>query len=300
MLVPIFLRGGMVVLQAGFKAAEFLALVERHHITATFLVPTMIYLLLEEQRKQRRDVSTLETVIYGGAPISPARLTEAIQTFGPIFQQIYSQSEAPNCATVLRKAEHDLGKPERLVSCGRPMAGITVHILDEKGVEVPPGAVGEICFRGPSIMRGYWQKPQETAEAFAGGWLHTGDLAHRDEDGFIYIVDRRKDMIVTGGFNIYPREVEDILTAHPAIAQAAVIGVPDDKWGEAVKAVVVRRQGAHVEQAELVALVRDRKGPVAAPKSIDFIEELPLTSLGKPDKKAIRSRYWGSQTRQVH
>jgi fatty-acyl-CoA synthase len=300
MLVPILLRGGTIVLQAGFKAANFLAAIEQHRITATFLVPTMIYLLLEEQNRRPRDVSSLQTVIYGGAPISPARLGEAVTAFGQIFQQVYSQSEAPNCATVLRKCEHDLAVPERFSSCGRPIAGITVAILDEEGHPVPTGTVGEICFRGPSIMKGYWRRPQETAEAFRGGWLHTGDLARRDDEGFIYIVDRRKDMIVTGGFNVYPREVEDVLTAHPAVAQAAVIGVPDGKWGEAVKAVVVRRDNARIDGRELIALVKDKKGAVAAPKTVDFVDELPLTALGKPDKKAIRAKYWPARDRQVN
>ncbi|HKU95872.1 MAG TPA: AMP-binding protein [Vineibacter sp.] len=300
MLVPIFLRGGTVVLQSGFHAGDFLSAIEAHRITATFLVPTMIYGLIEEQERQRRDVSSLETVIYGGAPISPARLAEAIATFGPIFQQIYSQSEAPNCATVLRKSEHDTAKPGRLASCGRPIAGITVAILDDQGQPVPRGEVGEICFRGPSLMEGYWQKAQETADAFSGGWLHTGDLAHQDDEGFFHIVDRRKDMIVTGGFNIYPREIEDVLTAHPAVAAAAVIGVPDGKWGEAVKAVVVKRQDAGVSDRDLIAFVKEKKGSVAAPKSVDFVPQLPTTSLGKPDKKAIRARYWRDQQRQVN
>ncbi|TWS99404.1 AMP-binding protein [Reyranella sp. CPCC 100927] len=300
MLVPIFLRGGTIVLQSGFNAADFLTAIDTHRITATFLVPTMIYGLIEEQKRQPRTVSSLETVIYGGAPISPARLKEAIETFGPVFQQIYSQSEAPNCATVLRKSEHDPVKPGRLASCGRPMAGITVAILDEDGQPVPRGQVGEICFRGPSLMEGYWQKSQETADAFSGGWLHTGDLAHQDDEGFFHIVDRRKDMIVTGGFNIYPREIEDVLTAHPAVAAAAVIGIPDDKWGEAVKAVVIRRAGATVADRDLIAFVKEKKGSVAAPKSVDFVPRLPTTSLGKPDKKAIRARYWGDQQRQVN
>jgi len=300
MLVPILLRGGTIVLQAGFKAADFLAAIERHRITSTFLVPTMVYLLLDEQSKRPRDVSSLGTVFYGGAPISPARLREAIATFGQVFQQIYSQSEAPNCATVLRKCEHDPAVPERLLSCGRPIAGIAVAILDEEGRPVPQGEVGEICFRGPSIMSGYWQKPEETADAFRGGWLHTGDLARRDNEGFMYIVDRRKDMIVTGGFNVYPREVEDVLTAHPAVAQAAVIGVPDGKWGEAIKAIVVRRSNAKVGEQDLIALVKEKKGAVAAPKTVDFADELPLTALGKPDKKAIRAKYWVAQDRQVN
>jgi fatty-acyl-CoA synthase len=300
MLVPILLRGGTVVLQSGFNAADFLHAVAAHRITATFLVPTMIYLLLEQQRIKKVDTSSLETVIYGGAPISPARLAEAIDAFGPVFMQIYSQSEAPNCATVLRRHEHVGGDLARLSSCGRPMAGIKVELLDEAATPVAVGEVGEICFRGPSIMNGYWQRPEETAETLRDGWLHTGDMAYRDADGFIFIVDRRKDMIVSGGFNVFPREVEDVLTTHPAVAAAAVIGVPDEKWGEAVKAIVVLRPGAATESGELIAHVKARKGAVAAPKSVDFVSAIPLTALGKPDKKVLRAKYWGGQGRQVH
>ncbi len=300
MLVPIFLRGGTVVLHSAFDVDAFLRDVSAHRITATFLVPTMIYLLLERQRIEKADLSSLETVIYGGAPISPARLAEAVEVFGPVFMQIYSQSEAPNCATVLRRHEHVGADPLRLSSCGRPMAGITVRLLDEHSRPVASGEVGEICFRGPSIMNGYWRRPEETAETFRDGWLHTGDMAYQDAAGYIFIVDRRKDMIVSGGFNVFPREIEDVLTAHPAVAAAAVIGVPDEKWGEAVKAIVVLRPGATVDGSALIAHVRARKGPVAAPKSVDFVGSIPVTALGKPDKKALRAPYWKGQSRQVH
>jgi fatty-acyl-CoA synthase len=207
----------------------------------------------------------------------------------------------PNCISVLRRRDHDPRRhPERLASCGTPIAGLQVKLLDDDGREVPVGEVGEICCRGPLVMAGYWNKPEETARAFRHGWLHTGDLARRDEDGFLYIVDRSKDMVITGGFNVFPREVEDVLTRHPAVAAAAVLGVPDPKWGEAVKAVVVLKPGASASAEALIAMVRDAKGPVQAPKTVDFVDALPVTGLGKPDKKVLRARYWRGQQRAVH
>lgn len=299
MLVPILDRGGSIHLQSAFDADDFLDTVQSQHITATFLVPTMIYRLTDAQRKHPRDVSSLETVIYGAAPTTVARLREALELFGPIFSQIYSQSEAPCCAVVLRRNEH-LMDDIRLTSCGRPMAGITVDILNDDGEPVRDGDVGEICLRGPSIMRGYWRRDRETSEVLRHGWLHTGDLAYRDAEGFLYIVDRKKEMIISGGFNIYPREIEDVLSTHEAVSQVAIIAVPDDHWGEAVKAIVVRRQGHSAEEAELIAWVKARKGSLGAPKSVDFVDELPLTALGKPDKKAMRSKYWFDKERQVN
>jgi fatty-acyl-CoA synthase len=298
MLVPILDRGGAVHLQSGFDADSFLDFVERERVTATFLVPTMIYRLTEAQKKKARKVESLETVIYGAAPTAVARLQEALDTFGPIFMQIYSQSEAPCCAAVLRKSEHMVG--DRLTSCGRPMAGIEVDVLDDDGCRVRDGDVGEICMRGPSIMREYWKRDRETSEVFRQGWLHTGDLAYRDGQGFLYIVDRKKEMIISGGFNVYPREIEDVLSTHPEVAQAAVIGVPDDHWGEAVKAIVVLREGSNASEHEIIAHVKARKGPIGAPKSVDFVDELPLTALGKPDKKVMRQKYWSNKERQVN
>jgi fatty-acyl-CoA synthase len=176
---------------------------------------------------------------------------------------------------------------------------LDVRLLDDDLNEVPQGELGEICVRGPLIMKGYWKKPAETAEAFRGGWLHTGDIARKDKDGFMSIVDRKKDMIVTGGFNVFPREIEDVISAHPSVASVAVVGVPDDKWGEAVKACVVLRAGLSVDTEELVEKVKAAKGSVHAPKSIDFVDSLPLTPLGKLDKKALRARYWETSARAV-
>ena len=203
----------------------------------------------------------------------------------------------------LKKADHDPAKPQRLASCGRPTPWMHMALLDGDGKPVARGEAGEICVRGPLVMKGYKDMPEETAEAFAGGWLHTGDVGRLDEEGFLYIVDRTKDMIVSGGFNVFPREVEDVLAAQAAVAQVAVIGVPDEKWGEAVKAVIVPRPGFEPgeELAEaLQAAVRSAKGSVQAPKSVDFVDAIPLTPVGKPDKKALRARYWASSERSVN
>lgn len=301
MLMAVMLRSGTFVMNKGFEAQKFFALVEKHRITSTFLVPTMIYVLLDHPGIESANLDSLKLIIYGAAPMAPARLVEGIRAFGPVFMQLYAQSEAPNCVTVLRRIDHDpVNHPERLASCGSPIGNNQVKLLDDDGGEVPLGEVGELCVRGPLVMSGYWNKPEETARAMRHGWLYTGDLARADADGFLYIVDRSKDMIISGGFNVYPREVEDVLTQHPGVAAAAVIGVPDEKWGEAVKALVVLRAGAGVTAEELIALVRKGKGAVQAPKSIDFVDSLPVTGLGKPDKKAIRAKYWQGQQRAIH
>jgi len=298
--IPTLLRGGCIVVLPGFEPAAVLEAIEKYRITAMMLVPTMLYVLLDHPDLDRRDTSSLQTIYYGAAAMSPTRLREAIERFGPIFFQYYGQAECPMTVTVLRKEEHDLTRPDRLASCGRPVPWLHVALLDDDGRPVARGTPGEICVRGPMVMQGYWHKPQQTEEAFRSGWLHTGDIATEDDEGFYTIVDRKKDMIVSGAFNVFPREVEDVLATHPAVAQAAVIGVPDDKWGEAVKAVVVCRPGHDVEPAELITLVRERKGPHYAPKTVDFAESIPLSPLGKPDKKALRAVYWQHADRQVN
>ena len=299
LIPPTFLLGGTVHLLAGFNPEEYLATIAREKITVGFLVPTMIYVLLDHPALAQTDVSSLQTMLYGAAPMSPTRLKEAMARFGPVFTQAYGQTEVTAMGCSLRQSDHDPDDPEPLASCGRPMPGNLVRILDEDLNEVPRGEVGEICFRSPNTMVEYWKRPDETAATLRGGWLHTGDMARMDARGFIYIVDRSKDMIVTGGFNVFPREVEDVLTAHPAVAMAAVIGVPDPKWGEAVMGIVVLRSDATAGEAELIAHVKQAKGSVQTPKSIVFAEALPVTGLGKPDKKALRAQYWKDQDRQV-
>jgi len=292
---PTLMKGGSLHVLARFDPAEVLRTIEQERITATMLVPTMLYALLDHPDSHTRDLSSLETIYYGAAAINPVRLREAIDRFGPIFAQFFGQSEAPMAISYLAKAEHD---EQRLASCGRPSAFLRTALLDEDGDRVQPGEPGEICVAGPLLAAGYWNKPDATAEAFRDGWLHTGDVAREDEDGFWFIVDRVKDMIVSGGFNVFPREVEDVVAEHPAVAQVGVIGTPDDKWGEAVTAVVVLRADAARDEESIAKLkdeitmaVKERKGPVHAPKQLIVADSLPLTGLGKPDKKALRAQY---------
>lgn len=297
MVLPTLLRGGTVILLPRFDAEAVLDTIDRERVTTLIGVPTMICALLDALGVRHRDVSSLKTIFYGSAPISPHRLAEALDHFGPILMQHYAQTEAPMCVTMLRKDEHTA---DRLGSCGRPMAGLRVALLDIDGQPVPEGEPGEICVRGPLVMNGYWQRPEETFAALRGSWLHTGDIARSDGESFLTIIDRAKDMIISGGFNVYPREIEDVLARHPAVAQAAVIGVPDEKWGERITAIVVPRQGARPDPEELRATVRAAKGAVQTPKTIEFAETLPLTAVGKVDKPALRKSYWEGRDRMVN
>jgi len=293
--VPTVLKGGCLHVLAKFDPAEVLRTIEEQRITATMLVPSMLYALLDHPDSRTRDLSSLETVYYGASAINPVRLQEAIDRFGPIFAQYYGQSEAPMVITYLAKGDHVGGDERRLASCGRPSAFLRTALLGEDGQPVPTGEPGEICVAGPLLADGYWRLPEATAETFRDGWMHTGDVAREDEDGYWYIVDRTKDMIVTGGFNVFPREVEDVVAEHPAIAQVSVIGTPHEKFGEAVTAVVVLREGLELSDevvAEIQRMVKDRKGSVQAPKQVIATAALPLTGLGKPDKKALRALYW--------
>jgi fatty-acyl-CoA synthase len=290
MVLPTLVRGGTLFVLGGFDPAEVLQTIARERITCVLLVPTMINALLDHPEIDRFDLTSLEAIYYGASPISPARLRQGIARFGQVFFQFYGQTEAPMTVCVLRRDEHDPDDAERLASCGRPVPWVRVALLDDDGQEVADGAPGEICVQGPLVMKGYLNKPEETAKALAGGWLHSGDVAVRNADGLLRIVDRKKDMIISGGFNVFAREVEDVLAEHPAVAACAVIGVPDPRWGEAVKALVVARPGTSVSERELIELVKQQKGPVQAPKLVEFIAEMPLTGLGKPDKKQLRER----------
>jgi acyl-CoA synthetase (AMP-forming)/AMP-acid ligase II len=303
LLLPVLLRGGTALILEEFDPETFLDTVEKENVTATFCVPTMIYMLLDHPGAGRRGAGSLRNVVYGAAPIAPERLKQALERFGPVFTQLYGQTEAPMMLSVLTRDEHVETDPERerrvLSSCGRPTVTTQMKLLDPRGVEVRTGEVGEIVVRAINVMDGYFEDPATTAEAMREGWLHTGDLAYRDAEGFLYIVDRAKDMIISGGFNIYPREVEDVLFEHPMVKEAAVIGVPHDKWGEAVKAIVVLHAGKSASEEELIAFVKERKGKLAAPKSVEFRDSIPLTNLGKVDKKKIREPFWQQREKRV-
>jgi fatty-acyl-CoA synthase len=250
----------------------------------------MIYGLLDRADPGKYDLSSLHTLLYGAAPILPSRLAEAIRVFGSVLVQPYGQTECVGFVSVLLKEEHDpTHRPELLASCGRPMPSCRVEIHDEDDRPVPRGIPGELCVRSPAVMTGYWKNPELTAQALRGGWLHTGDIAVWDEAGYLYIVDRKKDMVITGGYNVYPREVEDVIAKIPAVASVAVIGLPDQKWGEALTAYVVPHANDSVDPVEVKALVREMKGSHQTPKHVVIVEELPMTSVGKIDKKQLRS-----------
>ena len=291
LLLPTLLSGGALYVIPGFEPVAVMEAIERHRINCILMVPTMIYAILDHPRFEEFDLSSIETIIYGASPISVARLQEGIARLGPVFFQFYGQVECPMTISVMRRADHVPDDPRRLASCGRPVPWIRTALLDTNGQEVADGEPGEICVRGPLVMPGYFGKPEQTAEAFRHGWLHTGDVAIRDPDGFMRIVDRAKDMVITGGFNVFPREVEDVLASHPAIAAVAVFGTPDEHWGEKVTAAVVLRPGHEIEAEDLAKFVRAAKGPHQAPKIVHFLDEIPLTPIGKPDKKALRNRY---------
>jgi fatty-acyl-CoA synthase len=297
-ILPTLLRGGVVYLLPRFDPAQVLATVQEERISMSLLVPTMIYALLDEPSLTRSDLSSLELLLYGASPMSPTRLLEAIERIGPVFSQLYGQTECYPIS-LLQRADHDPEFPERFASCGHPISSADVRLLDSEGQQVASGEPGEICVRAPHAMEGYWQRDALTAETLVDGWLHTGDIARADPEGYLFIVDRKKDMIVSGGFNVYPREIEDVLTSDPRVGMAAVIGVPDPKWGEAVLAVVVLRPGAKIDTDALVRLVKASKGAQCAPKRVEVVDALPLTAVGKVDKKALRAPYWAGHTRSV-
>lgn len=295
---PVLWRGGTVFLHEWFEPERTIRSIEKERINFTLMVPTMIYKILEHPATRAADLSSLELLLYGAAPMSPTRLAEALDCLGPVLTQLYGQSECYPIAR-LPKEDHDVSRPELLSACGYPFAGCSVQLLDDAGNPVAMGDPGEICVASPTAMLGYWKQEALTREVFQGGYLHTGDVARQDETGRLYIVDRKKDMIISGGFNVYSREVEDALCAHQAVANAAVYGVPHATWGESIKAVVVLRDGCHVAADELISFVRDLKGSLLAPKELEFSAELPVTALGKIDKKALRSRDWSSTSRNV-
>ncbi|XRQ08572.1 AMP-binding protein [Actinomadura welshii] len=301
--MPASARGGTVVILPRPEPSALLTAIERHGVTELFLPPTVIYRLLESPGIGARDLSSLRYLIYGAAPMSTGKLARAIEVFGPVLIEGYGQMEAFAAISYLRPEEHFTGgrlAPEsRLGSCGRPYPLITVEIRGEDGRPVPPGVPGEICVRGDLVMKGYYRDPERTAETVVDGWLHTGDVGHLDEDGYLHITDRTKDMVISGGYNVFPSEVEQVLWKHPAVQDCAVVGVPHPEWGEAVHAVVELNPGGRVTAEELIALCRNALGGVRAPKTVAFVDSLPRSANGKVLKKAVREPYWAGEKRRV-
>ncbi|NHN56009.1 long-chain fatty acid--CoA ligase [Calidifontibacter sp. DB0510] len=288
---PILALGGQIVIMRAPDVGEFLDLIGRHGVTHTFLPPTLIYMVLASPQLASANLSSLQCFWYGAAPISPARLAEALDAIGPMAQ-LFGQTEAPMMISTMPPQAHR--RPdgsiatERLASAGRPSPLVQVAILDDSDRPVPAGTHGEICVRSSLVMRGYYKNPEATAEALRGGWLHTGDIGYLDEDNFLFIVDRAKDMIISGGFNVYSTEVEQALIAHPAVQDCGVIGLPDDKWGERVVAVVQLQPGASVPSADLIGFAKSAIGSVKAPKQVEVWPDLPRSKVGKVLKSEIR------------
>ncbi len=303
MTFPLLALGAEVVVSAPDPAA-ILDAIERHRVTQMFLPPTLVYLLVDEQRRRGADVSSLRYLVYGGAPMAVERLKEAMSVFGPVLTQLYGLSEAPIVCSHLSVADHVLAASDpayehRLWSAGRPTIATRMEVMDDDGRLLPVGATGEIVLRGSVVMAGYHENPAATEEAMRFGWYHTGDVGYRDADGFVYLVDRKRDMIISGGFNVFPSEIEQVIHSHPGVADCAVIGVPDPKWGEAVHAVVEARPGREVDPEEIRLLCRRELGPVKTPKAVEIWPELPRSAVGKVLKRDIRERYWQGQVRRV-
>jgi long-chain acyl-CoA synthetase len=285
----------VILTASGFEAEAFCDVVERHRITNTWLVPTQIKRLIASPALERYDLSSLQYVVYGGSPMYVEDIKEALRKIGRVFVQLYGQGETPMTATYLRREDHvGEGSEElvrRLASCGYARTGMEVKVFDDEDREVPRREMGEICVRGPSVFKEYWERPEETAETLRGGWLHTGDLGNMDEHGYVYIMDRKKDMIISGGTNVYPREVEEVMLQHPAVQEACVLGVPDESWGEATNAVVVLKPGVEAAAEELMAFCARRMAGYKKPKSIHFVDELPKSAYGKVLKRELRAQY---------
>ena len=300
LITSTFLAGGNVTMLKAWDPAEWCHTVRTNNITVGLLVPTMIYSLLDSGVLDSSDLPTLETIMYGASPMAPARLKEGIERLGQVFCQLYGQTECTGIISSLWRHQHELSRPDRFASCGQAMPGVRISLRDDDNNAVGPGESGEICVQSMGVMSSYHKRSELTEETLAGGWLHTGDIGRRDEDGFYYLVDRKKDMIVSGGFNIFPSEIEQVLAEHPSVSAAAVIGIPDSKWGEAVKAVVVPRPGMDIDTSELESIVKEKKGSHHAPKSFDIVDALPVTAVGKPDKKSLRDPYWADHERGVN
>ncbi|MGH9132506.1 MAG: class I adenylate-forming enzyme family protein [Ilumatobacteraceae bacterium] len=293
--VPVtHLRGGRIVLTPMFEPELWMQLVDEHGITGTAMAPTMLNMVLQHPRIGEYRLDTLRGIGYGAAAMPVEVLRTAIDRFGPIVYSGFGMTELGGNVLTFPKSAHERainGEEHLLASCGTPMCLADVKVVDEQMAECPPGVVGEIVIRGEQVLKGYFRNEEGTAKAFDDGWFRTGDMARRDEEGFFYIVDRMKDMIITGGENVYSREVEEVLYTHPAVSEAAVVGLPDPVWGENVTAVVVLRPDTTATEADIIATARDRLAGFKKPKRVIFVDELPKTVSGKIIKRELRDRF---------
>jgi long-chain acyl-CoA synthetase len=293
-------RGVENVLMRDADPVAILRLIPELRITKAFLVPALLLFLLQIPQCHTTDFSSLELILYGASPAPIDLVRNALRAFGCDLAQVYGLTETTGAITYLPPEDHGEHAGTRLKSCGRPMSGVGIRVVDAVGNDVANGEVGEIICRSPQVMLGYWNAPEATNQSIRDGWFYTGDAGYVDQDGYIYIYDRVKDMIISGGENIYPAEVESALFGHPAVADVAVIGVPDDKWGEIPRAIVVKKPGVDVKPEELIDFARKRIAGYKVPRSVDFVDALPRNPAGKILKRELRKPYWSGQKRQVH
>jgi acyl-CoA synthetase (AMP-forming)/AMP-acid ligase II len=301
---PVLAHGGTVIVHNGVDPAAILASIEHNRATRIFLPPTALYALLARPEIRDHDYSSLRQFLVSAAPVAPERLAEAVDVFGPVMAQVFGQSEAPficaafECADIAEAVANPALR-HRLASCGRPSIVARVEIMGEDGELCGPGERGEVVVRSDLVFAGYWENPAATAETRRpDGWHGTGDIGMRDEDGFLYIVDRKKDMIITGGFNVFPSEIEAVIHTFPEVNDCAVIGLPDPKWGEAVTAVIESKADRTIDEAAVLAACRERLGPVKTPKRI-VVRELPRSAAGKVLKRQLRDEYWTGSSRMI-
>jgi acyl-CoA synthetase (AMP-forming)/AMP-acid ligase II len=302
--LPVHFRGGTVYTTNRFDLETVCRTIEKEHIDLIYTVPTVLYKMLEAGLTRKYDLRSLKTIRYGASPISPAKLESLMQEFGPVFVQGYASTESWPPGTILGRAEHGIGSEReirRLASVGRPVPGVEVRICDDDGRDVRPGDSGEIWIRGPNTIAGYLDDPEQTAANFSkDGFWKSGDVGYMDEEGFLYLVDRKKDMIISGGFNVYAAEVENVLNSHPAVENSAVVGIPDEYWGEAVCGVVLLKSGQSTDEKNLMEFCKDRLARYKAPKKIDFVRELPTSPVGKVLRREVKRRYWQDGGRGIH
>lgn len=298
------LAGATTIVYDEFDPETALKIIDRQSVSWTFMVPTMIYRLLDSELREEYDTSSIENIVYGAAPMMPDRLKEGIEAFDHVFTQFYGQTEVPNLITTLTKSDHrscvERDAEERLSSAGKPCLMADVKIVDEEnGGKQPPDEIGEIAVKAPYTLKEYYHRPQKTDATVEDGWVYTGDIGRRDEDGYLYLLDRKSDMIITGGMNVYSIEVEEALDKHPNVKEVAVISIPDENWGEAVKAIIVPYETANIDEADILEFADERLADYKKPKSVDFAPKLPKTPYGKIDKSTLRGRYWEGQDRQI-
>ena len=303
-IIPHIVRGARVIILPKFEPELLMRTVEKERATTLYMVPTMLVMLLNHPRINDYDMSSIKTIRYGASPIATNTLKAGIKRFGHVFVQGYGLTEAGMPMTVLSKEDHILDGTDasfrRLKSIGREVTVASVRVVDDNDRTLPPGEIGEIVVRSDQMMREYWKNPEASAETLRNGWLHTRDLGYRDETGFLFLVDRKNDMIVSGGFNVYPKEVEEVLYMHEAVLEAAVFGVPDELWGEAVKAVVSLKDGMTATQEQIIEHCKAHLGGYKCPKSVSFIGELPKSAVGKILRRVLRDEHWEKAGRKIN